>query len=275
MATDVQIANLALRRIGQKSITSLTDSADVVAVKVNDVYGLLRDSLIREHPWRFAVKSAILGHVVDADVTITGATAADPVVITAASHGFSDDDVVSIRDVGGMTEINGKKFTVANKTANTFELKDEDGSDHTAYTSGGIVGKVSVISRAIKFANRYLLPSDYSRILDIKGEPEKEFDYAIQDGGSGSKELLIDDAQINIRYIAAITDASKFDATFVDVFAFRLAAELAFTISQSRTLSADMAEAYQDALAKAKGLQAMERGSSQPIRQDDWLDSRN
>ena len=74
--------------------------------------------------------------------TITGATAANPVVITSTAHGYSDGDTIKIIDVVGMTELNGKSYKVANKTANTFELTDTsdvniDGTSYTAYTSGG------------------------------------------------------------------------------------------------------------------------------------------
>ena len=77
--------------------------------------------------------------------TITGATAADPVVITAGSHGFSDGDKILIESVAGMTELNDRRFTVANKTVNTFELKGEDGAAHTAYSSGGAASAVEII----------------------------------------------------------------------------------------------------------------------------------
>jgi hypothetical protein len=74
--------------------------------------------------------------------TITAATKANPVVITAAGHPLSDLDEVFITGVGGMTELNGKRFRVSNKTANTFELQtfdkvDLDGSNYTTYTTGG------------------------------------------------------------------------------------------------------------------------------------------
>ena len=58
--------------------------------------------------------------------TITAATKADPGVITAASHGYSDGDDVRIIDVGGMTELNNNTYIVANKTTNTFELESND-----------------------------------------------------------------------------------------------------------------------------------------------------
>jgi hypothetical protein len=72
---------------------------------------------------------------------ITGATQADPVVITATSHGFSNGDEVIISDVVGMTDLNGNTYVVANKTANTFELTDTDGTAFSAYVTGGYARK--------------------------------------------------------------------------------------------------------------------------------------
>jgi hypothetical protein len=88
----------------------------------------------------------------DSPVTITGATAANPVVITATSHGFSNGDYVKIDNVVGMTELNGNTYKVADKTDHTFELTttadvDVDGTAYTAYQSGGEVRKkVTAIS---------------------------------------------------------------------------------------------------------------------------------
>ena len=68
---------------------------------------------------------------------ISGATAANPVVVTATGHPFTDGEQVIITGVVGMTEINNRRFTVQSKTTNTFELADENGSAYTAYSSGG------------------------------------------------------------------------------------------------------------------------------------------
>jgi hypothetical protein len=94
------------------------------------------------------------GLTYDAPVTITGATKANPVVVTAAAHGFSNGDKVLISGVEGMTNLNGHSYVVANKGPNTFELTAEDGGtgnvDGTAfstYVSGGEARKyVSTIS---------------------------------------------------------------------------------------------------------------------------------
>lgn len=76
--------------------------------------------------------------------TITGATAAYPVVITSASHGLSAGDRVTIASVGGMTELNGNTYTIEYITTNTFALKGVDGSAFGAYTSGGTATPVTL-----------------------------------------------------------------------------------------------------------------------------------
>jgi hypothetical protein len=87
------------------------------------------------------------GLVLNSPITITGATAANPVVITAASHGFSNGDLVDIKSVVGMTEINGNRYKVANQTTNTFDLANQttgvdiNGTSFTAYDSAGEVRK--------------------------------------------------------------------------------------------------------------------------------------
>ena len=84
---------------------------------------------------------------IDSPKTISGATKANPVVITATSHGFSNGDKVKIDGVVGMTQLNGKFYYVADAGTHTFELTDADGNDidgsaFTAYISGGEVRKM-------------------------------------------------------------------------------------------------------------------------------------
>lgn len=74
-------------------------------------------------------------------VTITGATQANPVVITSNAHGFANGDTIYIESVGGMTQLNGNHYVVANQAANTFELSGINGTGYGAYTSGGKASK--------------------------------------------------------------------------------------------------------------------------------------
>jgi hypothetical protein len=91
------------------------------------------------------------GQILESDVTISGATQANPVVITATGHSYDNGDEISITGVVGMTELNNKRYLVANKTTNTFEITNVDGTNingtgFTAYTSGGVANRVYEIS---------------------------------------------------------------------------------------------------------------------------------
>lgn len=76
---------------------------------------------------------------------ITGATQANPCVITATAHGFSNGDEVEISGVLGMTQLNGKRFVVANVATNTFELLGVDSTGYTAYISGGNASRLGIV----------------------------------------------------------------------------------------------------------------------------------
>jgi len=87
------------------------------------------------------------GIVTESGKTISGATQANPVVITASSHGFNNGDHVIISSVVGMTELNGVTGIVAGKTTNTFQLTDVDGTNinstgYTAYSSAGTASRI-------------------------------------------------------------------------------------------------------------------------------------
>lgn len=74
-----------------------------------------------------------------ANLSPTAITAANPAVVTAASHGLWTGDRVFLTGVAGMTELNGRTFTIDVLDENRFALRDEDARDHTAYSSGGTI----------------------------------------------------------------------------------------------------------------------------------------
>lgn len=68
---------------------------------------------------------------------ITAITQANPAVVTVATHGLTDGDVVQISGVVGMTELNTNRYIVNVLTANTFELLGVNSSGYGAWVSGG------------------------------------------------------------------------------------------------------------------------------------------
>ena len=122
------------------------------------------------------------GQILEGDKTISGATQANPVVITATSHGYNNGDEISITSVAGMTELNNKRYLVANKTTNTFEITNVDGTNingtgFTAYTSGGVANRVFEISTpyltAELFDIKYAQSADVMYITHPNHEVEK------------------------------------------------------------------------------------------------------
>jgi hypothetical protein len=91
--------------------------------------------------------------------TITGATQANPCVVTSSSHGFQNGDTVYILGVSGMTQLNGNSYTVAGVTTNTFQLSGVNSTGYGAYTSGGTVStykyddSVKITASASAFAS--------------------------------------------------------------------------------------------------------------------------
>lgn len=76
-----------------------------------------------------------------ADKSITGATQANPCVVTVASHGYSIGDVVAITSVGGMTQLNNKLYKITVVDTNSFSLDGVGSTGYGAYTSGGTYTK--------------------------------------------------------------------------------------------------------------------------------------
>ena len=92
------------------------------------------------------------GYVLEGTQTITGATQADPCVVTITGHPYSTGDMIFIADVAGMTELNGRLFNVGTTTVNTVELNEVydainiDSTAYTAYTSGGTAARVYTVA---------------------------------------------------------------------------------------------------------------------------------
>lgn len=68
--------------------------------------------------------------------TITGATNANPCVITSPDHGLTTGATIIINGVGGMVELNGNEYIITFLTPNTFSI-NTDSTAFGVYTSGG------------------------------------------------------------------------------------------------------------------------------------------
>lgn len=113
--------------------------------------------------------------VVEAAKIITGATQANPCVITSIAHGFSTGDYIYIGDVVGMTQLNGKYCKVTNLTADTFSLQDQDGNNinstaFTAYSSGGNASRVLQIVTPYLVGDLILPTGEFALSFEQSGD---------------------------------------------------------------------------------------------------------
>lgn len=115
---------------------------------------------------------------------ISNITAADPGVVTSATHGQVLGDVVRIDGVVGMTEVNDHLYVVDNEDTNTFELAGTDTSNNDAYTSGGTFD-VATFSEFCELTgvNQQDGTSDELEVTTICSTA-KEFELGLSDSGS-------------------------------------------------------------------------------------------
>jgi hypothetical protein len=176
MATEVSICSNALRKLGDDPITSLTEDTERARL-CNAFYNTARDSLLRSHPWNFAITRASLTRL----------------------------------------------------------------SSTPAYG----------------FAYQYALPTDpyCLRVLEMEYQ---DYIFKIENLATEGRVLLSDEDTAKILYVGRITDTSLFDSLFVDTLTAHLALKLAYPITNSVTLQAQMQKLYQAKLSEARSVDGQE-----------------
>lgn len=131
----------------------ITINEDLVDAQGNNLVGYLR---ISTPPYLLPV---------GATKTITGATNATPIVITATAHGFSTGHTVYITGVGGNTAANGT-WRITSTGADTFSLNGSVGNG--AYTSGGTAQRLLPVGPSLR---RYPTSGTFNGNINTTLEP--------------------------------------------------------------------------------------------------------
>ena len=75
--------------------------------------------------------------------TVSGITQANPAVVSATAHGYVDNQLVNLADVVGMVELNDREYYIDKIDNDSFSLRGEDSTGHTAWSSGGTFAGIS------------------------------------------------------------------------------------------------------------------------------------
>jgi len=115
-----------------------------------------------------------------------------------------------------------------------------------------------------EYTNAFTWPTGCLRIIEVDTLEE----WVVE----GQKIMSDASAPLDILYIDSIIDPTLFDAMFVDAYAAKIAATIAFDITASRAAVGDMVALYNNRLQAARLINAQE---SLPADETDWLEARN
>jgi hypothetical protein len=112
---------------------------------------------------------------------------------------------------------------------------------------------------AFGFSHQFSIPTTWLRILSVtdilpvlgSGEFTRIFEWR-REG-----DFILGDAEkIYVSYTEVVTDTSKMSSSFKDCLAYRLAADMAIPLRESRALMIDYQTIYSDKLIKASSVDA-------------------
>lgn len=110
---------------------------------------------------------------------------------------------------------------------------------------------------AYGYGFKFSVPSDCLRVLEVDTldhKWEKEGPYIVTNSGS-----------VGIKYIAKITDTTKFSVLFDELLALALAKDIAFSLTQNASLRDSLRTEYKDMLREVRSFDAQEGGVRQVI----------
>lgn len=119
---------------------------------------------------------------------------------------------------------------------------------------------------AFGFTYEFELPADCLRVLETDSN---DLEWQIE-----GTVLRTDDNAVSIRYIKRVTETGKWDANFSELLALRIAYDIAYAVTQSASLKAQLSNEYIQKLREARSFDAQEGGTRQ-VYANQWLNSRN
>lgn len=263
MATNsVEICNNALALIGARRITALSDPSKE-GRSCNDNYDICRKTLLRLHPWNFAMTRVELTGV-DITSIVAGPGGAIYITTGADNHNLTTGDRASVVGVIGTNEANmtGEVTVAAN---NIFYFNDT--TFENTYVSGGMVGPAP----AYEYLFKWPLPSGFMRVCtvsDINDNQLTHREFKIE-----GNYLLTNASVIRLEYVANATTTTLFDPLFDEALAAMIADKIAYKITGSDTVQDKCSRHLKKVLQASRFVDTVENPSV-PLDADEWIRSR-
>lgn len=265
-------ANLALRLLGDGPLTSLSDATkqgEACNANIDDC----KRTLLRMHPWKFAVKRKKIQPYQDFAISNVTFVSSELIEVTHASTTFVAGNYVTVSGVMGATGANGT-WEVASVVNPTTVRLTAIGVTTSTILGTYVTGSDYIRrSPAFDYAYLYQLPSDCLRLLDINNtssNPRWRVEGAF---------ILSDSNVLNIQYVFDVSDYATMDPAFYQCLSHYLAYNLCDHISASDGKKNELhvylygGQGKRGILQQARFIDASENSLDQ-IEANDWVDSR-
>lgn len=116
----------------------------------------------------------------------------------------------------------------------------------------------------------YPVPNDFLYMMHVQDFE----DYTIEESNIlADPTNNVEGGPLKIKYVARITDASRFDTLFCEALAYRLAYEACERITQSNTKKSDLFQEYELTVGRAKRINGQEDAPENYV-EDEWVTAR-
>jgi len=112
----------------------------------------------------------------------------------------------------------------------------------------------------------YQIPADCIRILSLS---DPDIKYRLEGG-----KIACDESTLKGRYIKREEDPIKYDALFIESFAWRMAWDLALVVTNNRNVQKNCKESFEMSIMDAEYANSIEDGQIE-VESSTWLESRN
>jgi hypothetical protein len=116
------------------------------------------------------------------------------------------------------------------------------------------------------YANWFTLPADCLRVLSVNDDA---YEYKVEGG-----RVLTNSTPIDLKYVKAETDATKYDSQFVQLLALALAIRISVKLSDNANLKESLKADFRDMIRDARTFDAQEGGTPDGLYADGWINSR-
>lgn len=257
--TEIDVCNKALRRVGAKTITSLSDGSHEADV-CNEFWPQTRDEVTACHPWNYAKERVKLYAVAELEVD-TGPAPADwaaDATLTGASSGATCTVVSKISST--VYEVNNISGSFSDGEVISDGTNSVDcAADYPVLTHGPEFG----------YDYQYEKPSDALRAWEIHNpaSPTEPVVFKTESGKILTNQTdTSDNYSCKVLYIKQVTDLNLVPSHVIKVMYMALAAVIAEPLKQDRRFATDLAIELRDIiLPKAQDMDAEEESKHQSV----------